>query len=71
MEGEEVTINYGHKKEGLKRFYGFECMCGGCVEEHSEGKVEEGIENVVEREEGEGGRTLQTHNYNRQKEKHG
>lgn len=32
MEGEEVTIDYGHKKGHLKKFYGFECNCGGCTE---------------------------------------
>lgn len=32
MEGEEVTVDYGHKKGQLKRIYGFECQCGGCTE---------------------------------------
>ncbi|KAH8648079.1 hypothetical protein BGZ60DRAFT_344879, partial [Tricladium varicosporioides] len=30
MEGEEVTIDYGHSKVGLERGYGFVCACGGC-----------------------------------------
>jgi hypothetical protein len=29
LEGEEVTVDYGHKKAQLKRIYGFECQCGG------------------------------------------
>jgi hypothetical protein len=32
LEGEEVTVDYGHKKGQLKRIYGFECQCGGCTE---------------------------------------
>jgi len=32
LEGEEVTVDYGHKKGQLKRIYGFECGCGGCTE---------------------------------------
>jgi hypothetical protein len=32
LEGEEITVDYGHKKGQLKRIYGFECQCGGCTE---------------------------------------
>jgi hypothetical protein len=32
LEGEEVTVDYGHKKGALLRMYGFECQCGGCTE---------------------------------------
>jgi hypothetical protein len=32
VEGEEVTVNYGHKRTYLKRIYGFECDCGGCID---------------------------------------
>ena len=32
LEGEEVTVDYGHKKGQLKRIYGFECQCGGCTD---------------------------------------
>ncbi|ESZ98953.1 hypothetical protein SBOR_0611 [Sclerotinia borealis F-4128] len=31
--GEEITVDYGHGVKGLKRFYGFECDCGGCRKE--------------------------------------
>ena len=39
LEGEEVTIDYGHKKGQLKRIYGFECQCGGCTEWGSDRSV--------------------------------
>lgn len=39
LEGEEVTVDYGHKPALLKRIYGFECSCGGCTEEGSEGNL--------------------------------
>ncbi len=29
LAGEEVTVDYGHKRAQLKRIYGFECQCGG------------------------------------------
>jgi len=32
LEGEEVTVDYGHRKGYLKRIYGFDCECGGCTE---------------------------------------
>jgi hypothetical protein len=32
LEGEEVTVDYGHKKKYLARIYGFECACGGCTD---------------------------------------
>ncbi|PQE03308.1 SET domain-containing 5 protein [Rutstroemia sp. NJR-2017a BBW] len=28
--GEEITVNYGMSKTGLKRYYGFECGCERC-----------------------------------------
>lgn len=31
LQGEEITINYGHKRGHLKRYYGFECDCGSCA----------------------------------------
>lgn len=34
LEGEEITIDYGHKRGHLKRYYGFECDCGSCVTSH-------------------------------------
>lgn len=36
MEGEEVTIDYGHTKEELWLSYGFVCECGGCTESDDE-----------------------------------
>lgn len=39
LEGEEVTVDYGHKPALLKRIYGFECSCGGCTEDGSEGNL--------------------------------
>jgi hypothetical protein len=33
--GEEVLVDYGHRREVLKRIYGFECDCGGCGDEGS------------------------------------
>jgi hypothetical protein len=41
LAGEEVTVDYGHKRKYLKRIYGFECDCGGCTDE-SDG-VSEGM----------------------------
>ncbi|PSS08528.1 hypothetical protein M430DRAFT_31252 [Amorphotheca resinae ATCC 22711] len=32
LEGEEVCVDYGHKRSYLKRFYGFDCDCGGCTD---------------------------------------
>lgn len=32
LSGEEVTVDYGHKRAYLQRIYGFECMCGGCTD---------------------------------------
>ncbi|KAF8860051.1 SET domain-containing protein, partial [Acephala macrosclerotiorum] len=32
LEGEEVTIDYGHGKKSLRENYGFECTCGGCTD---------------------------------------
>ena len=31
LGGEEVTVDYGHKKKYLEKIYGFECQCGGCT----------------------------------------
>lgn len=36
MEGEEVTVDYGHKKKYLEKIYGFECQCGGCTDSASD-----------------------------------
>jgi len=30
--GEEVTIDYGHNKRHLAKYYGFECNCGVCTD---------------------------------------
>ncbi|KAI9047513.1 hypothetical protein LZ554_008229 [Drepanopeziza brunnea f. sp. 'monogermtubi'] len=35
LEGEEVTVDYGHKTKMLKRIYGFDCTCGGCTDSGS------------------------------------
>ncbi|KUJ08901.1 SET domain-containing protein [Mollisia scopiformis] len=32
LEGEELTIDYGHKTRSLRANYGFECDCGGCTD---------------------------------------
>jgi len=37
LKGEEVCVDYGHRKGQLERIYGFECNCGGCTETGSEG----------------------------------
>lgn len=36
FKGEEVTVNYGHKKNYLKNIYGFECTCGACTDSELE-----------------------------------
>ncbi|KAH6669486.1 hypothetical protein B0J14DRAFT_486954 [Halenospora varia] len=36
MDGEEVTVDYGHSRVGLERGYGFVCSCGGCSEGESD-----------------------------------
>ena len=38
MEGEEVTVDYGHKKKYLEKIYGFECQCGGCTDSASDAR---------------------------------
>ncbi|CAN8105478.1 unnamed protein product [Discula destructiva] len=47
LEGEEVTIDYGHRKGHLKKYYGFECDCGGCTEWGSVSTSEEGSDGVI------------------------
>jgi hypothetical protein len=32
MDGEEITIDYGHGVGWLKKWYGFECGCGCCTD---------------------------------------
>ena len=31
FKGKEVTVDYEHKPNHLKRICGFECQCGGCM----------------------------------------
>ncbi|PVH81557.1 SET domain-containing protein [Cadophora sp. DSE1049] len=38
LAGEEVTVDYGHKKKYLKRIYGFDCVCGGCTDSGSDAR---------------------------------
>ncbi|KAK0117941.1 hypothetical protein ONS95_012253 [Cadophora gregata] len=38
LAGEEVTVDYGHKKTYLKRIYGFDCACGGCTDSGSDAR---------------------------------
>ena len=38
LAGEEVTVDYGHKKKYLKRIYGFDCTCGGCTDSGSDAR---------------------------------
>jgi hypothetical protein len=42
LEGEEVSIDYGHGRRVLRSNYGFECDCGGCseVELESDGETQ-------------------------------
>ncbi len=44
LEGEEVTVDYGHKKKYLEKIYGFECQCGGCTDSGSEARSSSGSE---------------------------
>lgn len=44
IEGEEVTVDYGHKKKYLEKIYGFECQCGGCTESGSDARSSKGSE---------------------------
>ncbi|KAL2063235.1 hypothetical protein VTL71DRAFT_5040 [Oculimacula yallundae] len=38
LAGEEVTVDYGHKRNYLKRIYGFDCTCGGCTDPGSDAR---------------------------------
>jgi hypothetical protein len=42
LEGEEVTVDYGHKKKYLEKIYGFECCCGGCTDSGSDARSSSG-----------------------------
>ena len=37
LKGDEITVDYGHRRGQLKRIYGFECQC--CGELHSFDRV--------------------------------
>lgn len=50
LEGEEITVNYGHKKAYLKKIYGFDCTCGGCTEPESDAVSSSGSESGREKE---------------------
>jgi SET domain len=58
LEGEEVTVDYGHKKKYLEKIYGFECQCGGCNETSSNTKSSSGSESGCGRGESEGMKNL-------------
>jgi SET domain-containing protein len=49
LEGEEVTVDYGHKKSYLAKIYGFECSCGGCTDGSDVTSVS-GSEGVIKEE---------------------
>ncbi|PBP25912.1 set domain containing protein [Diplocarpon rosae] len=36
LEGDEVTVDYGHKTKYLKRIYGFNCHCAACTKSGSD-----------------------------------
>ncbi|KAE8451346.1 hypothetical protein EG329_003975 [Mollisiaceae sp. DMI_Dod_QoI] len=40
LEGEEVTIDYGHGKKSLRENYGFDCDCGVCTDPELENETE-------------------------------
>jgi len=44
LAGEEVTVDYGHKKKYLEKIYGFECHCGGCTDSGSDVRSNNGSE---------------------------
>ena len=44
LDGEEVTVDYGHKKKYLEKIYGFECQCGGCTDSGSDARSSSGSE---------------------------
>jgi hypothetical protein len=47
VEGEEITVDYGHKSGalgGLKMWYGFVCGCGACTDGESEDGEEKGMD---------------------------
>jgi len=47
LEGEEATVDYGHKKKYLEKIYGFECCCGGCTDSGSDARSSSGSEGAV------------------------
>lgn len=47
LEGEEVTVDYGHKKKYLEKIYGFECQCGGCTDSESGARSSSGSESEL------------------------
>jgi hypothetical protein len=55
MDGEEITIDYGHGVRWLKKWYGFGCGCGCCTDgsdcSEEDGVVsgDEAIEGIGER----------------------
>jgi SET domain-containing protein len=48
--GEEITVNYGMSKTGLKRYYGFECGCERCRGEDAEVESASGSQSGSEHE---------------------
>ncbi|EKD18563.1 uncharacterized protein L3040_007417 [Drepanopeziza brunnea f. sp. 'multigermtubi'] len=51
LEGDEVTVDYGHKTKMLKRIYGFDCTCGGCTDSGSDGLSSSSSESAARAEE--------------------
>jgi len=48
LEGEEMTVDYGHKKKYLEKIYGFECQCGGCADSSSNARSSESESGGIE-----------------------